>query len=140
MKRRFYAVFVILGITSGLALAAQPSFAQTSPATGTGTGGGHHNKQSQSKASQNPACQRILDECKKAGFIQGQWKKDNGLWKDCFDPIIKGTGNTTQDGKPIKLPVSQEEIDSCRASKAHHHKQGSTHNGQTNPASAPASK
>ena len=32
-----------------------------------------------SVAEHNPACQRIVSECKKLGFIPGQWKKDNGL-------------------------------------------------------------
>lgn len=147
MKHHFYAALATLVITFGVALAVQPSFAQTTSAgagagsaKGAGTGSGQHNKQNQSKGNQNPACQKILDECKKMGFIQGQWKKDNGLWKDCFDPIVKGHDNTTQDGKPIKIPVSQEEIDSCRESKAHqHNKQGSgtQHNqGQANTAPA----
>jgi len=148
MKHHSFTVLATLFVTFGLTLAAHPSFAQTSTEAGTGstagagtagTGNGHHNwknngqsgsgKQNQSGERHNPACERILDECKKMGFIQGQWKKDNGLWKDCFDPIVKGKGNTTQDGKPINIPVSQGEIESCRASegkRAHGHKGAGT--------------
>src|ERR1700682_4887594 len=59
---------------------------------------------------QNPACQRIINECKKLGFIPGQWKKDNGLWKDCFDPVVRGGGSATRDGKPISVSVSPADV------------------------------
>jgi hypothetical protein len=78
--------------------------------------GGH----SHAAAEQNPSCQRILTECKNLGFIQGQWKKDNGLWKDCFDPIVKGNGAATRDGKSINVPVSSSDVQACRASAGHH--------------------
>jgi len=68
----------------------------------------------------NPACDRIINECKKLGFIQGQYKKDNGLWKDCFDPVVKDGGSPTRDGKPISVPVSQSDIQACRAAEGHH--------------------
>jgi len=66
----------------------------------------------------NPACQRILTECKKLGYIQGQWKKDNGLWMDCFEPVVKG-GNPTRDGKPMNVPVSPSDVQACRAAEGH---------------------
>ena len=47
-----------------------------------------------------PACQSIIAECKSLGFIVGQAKEDNGLWKDCFGPVVKGGGTPTRDGKP----------------------------------------
>ena len=74
--------------------------------------------QTRANAEGNPACQRIISECRRLGFIQGQWKKDNGLWKDCFDPVVRG-GTPTRDGKPINVPVSASDIQSCRAA-AHH--------------------
>jgi hypothetical protein len=76
--------------------------------------------QTHAAAEHNPACQRIINECKKLGFIQGQWKEDNGLWKDCFDPVVKGSGNATRDGKPISVPVSSSDLQACRASEGHH--------------------
>jgi hypothetical protein len=74
--------------------------------------------QSHSAAESNPACQRIVAECKKLGYIQGQWKKDNGLWKDCFDPVVKG-GNPTRDGKPMNVPVSSSDVEACRTAQGH---------------------
>jgi hypothetical protein len=76
--------------------------------------------QNHSAAEQNPACQKILNECKKLGFIDGQYKKDNGLWKDCFDPVVKGGGSPTREGRPISVPVSSSDVQSCRASVGHH--------------------
>jgi hypothetical protein len=90
--------------------------AQTAPSVpGQARGGQNH-----AAAEQNPACQKIINECKNLGFIPGQWKKDNGLWKDCFDPVVKGGGSATRDGKPISVPVSASEIQSCRAAESHH--------------------
>jgi len=71
-------------------------------------------------AEGNPACGRILNECKRLGFIAGQAKKDNGLWKDCFDPIVKGGGTPTRDGRAINVPVSQSDLQTCRAFESHH--------------------
>jgi len=68
----------------------------------------------ENRATRNPACQRIVSECRNAGFIQGQWKRDNGLWRDCFDPVVKG-GTPTQDGRPVNLPVSPNDVEACRA-------------------------
>jgi hypothetical protein len=78
--------------------------------------------QNHNAVENNPACERIISECKKLGFIQGQWKKDNGLWKDCFDPVVKGGGSPTRDGKPINVPVSQSDVQACRAAEGHHSK------------------
>jgi hypothetical protein len=71
--------------------------------------------QRDSAAEHNPACQSIIGECKKLGFIQGQWKTDNGLWKDCFYPIAKGDTTATRDGKPISVPVAASDVRACRA-------------------------
>ena len=62
-------------------------------------------------------------ECRNLGFIDGQWKKDNGLWKDCFDPVVKG-GQATRDGKPISVPVSQSDIQACRGAAGQHMQNG----------------
>lgn len=67
----------------------------------------------------NSGCQRILAECRRLGFVYGQWKKDNGLWKDCFDPVVRG-GAPTGDGKPVNVPVSAGDLQSCRAAVEHH--------------------
>ena len=103
------------------ALASGPVQAQTVPAQANKTAPQNHAAapQSHAAAESNPACQRILTECKKLGYIQGQWKKDNGLWKDCFDPIVKGGGTPTRDGKPMNVPVSSSDVQTCRAAQSH---------------------
>jgi hypothetical protein len=123
MKHRFYMALAAFAFTSGFAL-VQPSFAEGNADGGKAKGHGKGHE----------ACERILEACKQHGFIKGQWKKDNGLYKDCFDPIIKG-GNITQDGKAASVSVSQGDIQACREHKEHEkeHKQEHQHQGQTNP-------
>ncbi len=69
--------------------------------------------QNHAAVERNQSCQRILSECRNLGFIQGEWKQDNGLWKDCFDPVVHG-GQATRDGKSINVPVSSADIQACR--------------------------
>ena len=45
---------------------------------------------SHAAAQGNAGCQRIIAECRRLGFIKGQWKEDNGLYRDCFEPVVKG--------------------------------------------------
>src|SRR5581483_10162417 len=61
------------------------SAAQNAPQAPAGSRGG----QNHAAVESNPSCQRILNECRRLGFVQGQWKRDDGLWKDCFDPVLK---------------------------------------------------
>ena len=76
----------------------------------------------QNAAENNPACQQIVEECKKLGFVVGEWKTDNGVWKDCFSPVVHG-GKPTREGKPIEVPVSASDVQTCRAA-VEHAKQG----------------
>jgi hypothetical protein len=109
---------VLIGAGLMAQTAPTPSMPSTKvPGQTTSKGGGNH-----SAIESNPSCQRILSECKKLGFIQGQYKKDNGLWKDCFDPVVKGGGSPTRDGKPITVPVSSSDVQACRAVAEHHNK------------------
>jgi hypothetical protein len=66
-----------------------------------------------SKIESNPACQNIINECKKLGFIVGDRKQDNGLWIDCFKPILSGKA-VTQKGKTIAVSVSASDITACK--------------------------
>jgi hypothetical protein len=109
-----FLVVVMIGTDVMAQTAVHPSTTgigtsqQTQPSKGA---------QNHTSAENNPACQRILAECKKLGFIQGQWKKDNGLWRDCFDPVVKGGGTPTRDGKSISVPVSPSDVQACRAAE-----------------------
>jgi hypothetical protein len=103
-----------------LAMVGSSVQAQTATAPTTKTPPNHAAaSQSHATAESNPACQRIIAECKKLGYIPGQWKKDNGLWKDCFDPIVKGGGTPTRDGKPLNVPVSPSDVQACQAAVGH---------------------
>jgi len=125
MDRRTINRILISGAFLVLVMIGAEVAAQTMPRPSTGgmtpqtqTKGGNH-----SAIESNPACQRIIGECRRLGFIPGQWKKDNGLWKDCFDPVVKGGGTPTRDGKPVSVPVSPADVQACRAAEGHH-KQG----------------
>jgi hypothetical protein len=106
---------VVIGAGGTAQTMAYAQISGASPQTQVPKSGQNH-----ASAEGNPACQRILSECKKLGFIEGQYKKDNGLWKDCFDPVVKGGGSPTREGKPIRVPVSASDVQSCRAAEAHH--------------------
>ena len=121
-SRILVSVGFLVWFMIGANLAAQnlplPSTSGIGQQTHPYKGGENH-----AAAERNPACQRILSECKRLGFIQGQWRKDDGLWKDCFDPVVRGNGSATRDGKPISVPVNSRDVQACRASEGHH-KQG----------------
>jgi hypothetical protein len=122
MTKRTTRRILLSGVFLAWVLVAIGAMAQTMPQHPAVPGA---TTQTQPKTSQNsaaeknPACQRIVEECKKLGFIPGQWKKDNGLWKDCFDPVVNGQGKATRDGKPIDVPASQSDIEACRAAQGH---------------------
>jgi hypothetical protein len=110
-----FLMSVMIGVDVTAQTTAHPSTIGTSPQTQASKTGQNH-----TAIESNPACQRILSECKKLGFIEGQYKKDNGLWKDCFDPVVKGGGSPTRDGRPIRVPVSASDVQACRATEGHH--------------------
>lgn len=59
-------------------------------------------------------CKQIAEICKNAGFIPGDWKKGDGLWRDCVDPIMQGA--TTVPGGTKALPtVDAGLIAQCKA-------------------------
>jgi hypothetical protein len=59
-------------------------------------------------------CQKVADACRSAGFIKGDWKKGDGLWRDCVDPIMQG--KTTVPGGTKPLPaVDSGLVSACRA-------------------------
>jgi len=101
---------------NAMAQAARPAIPTTTPQIPSK--GATATKAAQNAAQSNPACQQIVNECKNLGFIVGEWKQDNGLWKDCFDPVVNG-GTPTRDGKNIQVPVSQSVIQQCRSSRQH---------------------
>jgi len=69
----------------------------------------------QRQGSQDPGpCQQIVADCKNAGFVQGDWKEGNGLWKDCVGPIMQGTTQPQNASKPLPQ-VSPQIVEECKA-------------------------
>ena len=61
-------------------------------------------------------CQQIAQACQNAGFIKGDWKKGDGLWRDCVDPIVQGV--TTVPGATKPLPsVDPAIVAACKAKR-----------------------
>ena len=59
-------------------------------------------------------CKQIAQICQNAGFIKGDWKKGDGLWKDCVDPIMQGQTNVP--GATKALPtVDPNLVTACKA-------------------------
>jgi hypothetical protein len=59
-------------------------------------------------------CKQIADACKSAGFIPGDWKKGDGLWKDCVDPIMQGQASAPGATKPLPT-VDPNLVAQCKA-------------------------
>jgi hypothetical protein len=72
-------------------------------------------------------CKQIAEACKTAGFVKGDWKKGDGLWRDCVDPIMQG--QTTVAGATKSLPTVDASV--VAACKAKHPKYGSGKVGST---------
>jgi hypothetical protein len=66
-------------------------------------------------------CKEIANACRSAGFIKGDWKKGDGLWRDCVDPIIQGQASAPGATKPLPR-VDASLVSAC---KAKHPKYGS---------------
>jgi hypothetical protein len=121
MKRLHYmtAAVTVVTLVAGMpALAQQPASAAGEVATvahapGQPTGAPKSGPNI-AVAKQTPACESIITECKSLGFVAGQWKTDNGLWRDCFTPVVKGKP-ATRDGKPVTVAVNPDNVQACRS-------------------------
>lgn len=57
------------------------------------------------------ACQTVRDACESAGFVLGQKRSKNGLWSDCFEPLVRGE-------IPVRSPrVPSAVLAQCRADR-----------------------
>ena len=66
-------------------------------------------------------CKAVERACKNAGFIPGDWKKGDGLWRDCVNPIMQRQTNVPGATRPLPT-VDAKAIAEC---KAQHPKFGS---------------
>lgn len=53
------------------------------------------------KGKKEGPCKEIVEACKNAGFKKGDWKKGDGLWRDCVDPIMQGVKEVPGATKPL---------------------------------------
>jgi len=59
------------------------------------------------------ACKQIVEACKSAGFVEGDARQGYGLWRDCIDPIVRGTPPPPNaDRRPP--PVSPDLVAACK--------------------------
>lgn len=58
-------------------------------------------------------CEQIVAACSTAGFVKRDAKQGYGLWRDCIDPIMRGTGQPAKADKPLPA-VSPELVAACR--------------------------
>lgn len=70
-------------------------------------------------------CEQIVEACKSAGFVKGDARQGYGLWRDCIDPIMRGTPQPPNADKRLP-PVSPELIAACKQKHPDfgEHKQG----------------
>lgn len=67
------------------------------------------------KGDHPPAeCKPIEDACKQAGFIRGDWKKGDGLWRDCVNPLMQGKTSVPGASKPLPS-VDGKLVADCKA-------------------------
>ena len=59
-------------------------------------------------------CREVEQACKNAGFIPGDWKKGDGLWRDCVDPIMQGQTSVPGATKPLPK-VDAKAVADCKA-------------------------
>jgi hypothetical protein len=59
-------------------------------------------------------CQQIAEACRSAGFIKGDWKKGDGLWRDCVNPIVQGKTSVPGATKPLPA-VDGKLVADCKA-------------------------
>ena len=114
MARMTIRHLLVSAVFFGMTISAGRLAAQSAAGTSGQQAESARSAQRRAAAEGNSGCQRILSECKNLGFVDGQWKKDNGLWKDCFDPVLRGR-TPTRDGRPINVPVSASDVGACRA-------------------------
>ena len=64
-------------------------------------------------ANQPGPCEQIVEACKKAGFIEGDYKTGNGLHVDCINPIMRGKAQPPKAKLPLPQ-VSPQVVASCK--------------------------
>lgn len=58
-------------------------------------------------------CRQIVEACKSAGFVAGDYKKGYGLWVDCVGPIMHGSTPPANADKPLPT-IPAEVVAACK--------------------------
>jgi hypothetical protein len=58
-------------------------------------------------------CEQIKVACESAGFVKGDARQGYGLWRDCVDPIMRGTPQPANADKQIPA-VPPDLVAACR--------------------------
>ncbi len=85
-------------ILTAMSLCSAPAFAQSNK--------GDHGAPDE--------CKQVAEACRKAGFIKGDWKKGDGLWRDCVNPIVQGKTSVPGATKPLPA-VDGKLVADCKA-------------------------
>jgi hypothetical protein len=80
-----------------------------------------------------PPCEQIVAACQGAGFVKGDAKEGFGLWRDCVDPIMRGSQQPPRADKPLPA-VSPDLVAACRQLRPNF---GEGHRAPPPPAAAP---
>ena len=109
-----FLVLVMIGVDVMAQTAVHPSTTGTTQQTQPSKGAQNHNA-----VESNPACQNNR-RMQKAGLYSGAVGKRQWSLEGLLCPVVKGGGTPTWYGKPISVPVSSSDIQSCRAADSQH--------------------
>jgi hypothetical protein len=114
MKRLLVVLLaVVVGLVFVGSLYAQTTTEQaTKPATGKMEAPAMSGKPATKEVTAGP-CMQIVTACKNAGFIYGAYKKGDGLYYDCIDPIMQGKTRVPGATKPLPA-VDSKLIAECK--------------------------
>jgi hypothetical protein len=114
MNRNFLGLSLLALVLSSASAYAAPQANTTAGNTAPSNSGPANAGQGAKGSGKVPgACASIAKACLDAGFIPGDWKKGDGLWRDCVDPIVQG--QTSVPGATKSLPtVDAKSIAACK--------------------------
>jgi hypothetical protein len=60
-----------------------------------------------------PECATVARACKEVGFHDGGSKNGEGLFLQCFEPLVNSKGPAVYHGHPVSVPVSHSTAMAC---------------------------
>ena len=111
MKKTFLTA---LSICAFFTLATAANAQETAPNAQQNSDISAKEKGLRAEIEKNSACQNILNECKKLGFVAGGSKEGKGLWRNCLAQVIEGKA-ANLNGKEVSVNANAADISSCKA-------------------------